>query len=104
MSFIHRRIRQHLPLVAGESGVSGGPEAQNPCLVDGRVVGLNAIHVEKRLSAARIVYCNSTARALHELARMPTTTIPGRGEMPTFVVPPFSVRRDAIGSAAGLVG
>ncbi len=63
-------------------------------LVDGRVVSIDAIHVEDSLSAAGIVYASSNARAFHAVASYPTTTMPGWGAMPIFVVPPVSVRRD----------
>lgn len=72
----------------------GGEGTVNLRLIDGRPVSIDAIHVEEPLSAAGIVYINSTARAFHEVANDPTTTMPGWGEMPTFVVPPVSVRPD----------
>jgi hypothetical protein len=80
----------------GTSGVSSQPNAQNLRLAGGRPVSIDAIHVEEPLSAAGIVFTNSTARAFHEVASYPTTTMPGWGEMPIFVVPPVSVRRDAL--------
>lgn len=76
--------------------MSAESETQNLRLVDGRGVGIDAIHVEESLSSAGIVYASSAARAFHEVASFPTTTMPGWGEMPIFVVPPVSVRRDAL--------
>jgi hypothetical protein len=68
--------------------VSSQPNAQNLRLADGRPVSIDAIHVEEPLSAAGIVYTNSTQRAFHEVASHPTTTMPGWREMPILVVPP----------------
>jgi len=77
------------------AGKGAKPEAQNLRLADGRVVGIDAIHVEESLSSAGIVYASSAARAFHEVASFPTTTMPGRGERPIFLVPPVSVQRHA---------
>ena len=78
------------------AGKGAKPEAQNLRLADGRVVGIDAIHVEESLSSAGIVYASSAARAFHEVASFPTTTMPGRGERPIFLVPPVSVQRHAL--------
>lgn len=82
---------------AGHDGtrvVSGGFDAPTLQLSGGRRVSIDAIHVEESLSSADIVYIRSAARGFDIVANTPTTTMPGWGQMPTFVVPPVSVVRD----------
>lgn len=76
--------------------MSADPEAQNTRLIDGRHVSIDAIHVEESLIAAGIIYDRLPERAFQTVTATPTTTMPGWGEMPTFVVPPVSVGRGAL--------
>ena len=63
-------------------------------LVDGRCIRIDSIHV--RESTAGIVYASSAEKAWHIVTNEKTTEMPGSwGELPTFVVPPVSVRRNA---------
>jgi hypothetical protein len=65
-------------------------------LADGRGVMIDSVHIEESTAAAGIVYVRSPQRAWHIVVNTPTTGMPGAwGELPTFVIPPVSVRRDA---------
>lgn len=74
----------------------GHPQSSlNLRLPDGRPVTVDSVHV--RESTAGLVYTSSPQRAWHQIAGEPTTTMPGSyGELPTFAIPPVSVRGDVL--------
>ena len=66
-------------------------------LVDGRRITIDSIHVRESMADAGIVYTSSAKKAWHIVANTPTAGMPGSwGKLPTFVVPPVSVRRNAL--------
>jgi hypothetical protein len=74
--------------------MNADPDPPDLHLVDGRRITIDSIHIAE--STAGIVYVPSPERAWHMVADTETTGMPGSwGALPTFVVPPVSVQRDA---------